>query len=183
MDWPTFTVEIAKAIAWPAAAIIIALSFREQIRALLVRMKKGKIGPAEFEFEETVRELRKEIEVTPSPSGQPDTGPHRTLRAETEPRSVILESWLKVDAAAEKLARKHGAVNEQLPQEFPLMVRTLRLRGVIDWEHEKLYRQLRLLRNSAAHELDFMPSTESVLSFVSLSQSLAAHFVSLAGEA
>lgn len=183
MDLLSFTVEICKAIAWPVAAVVIALSFRAQIRALLVRMKKGKLGPAEFEFEQGVRELEETIGAAPdSPSKTPSSSASALLFSK-EPRVAILETWLKVDAAAEQLGRKHGLLDDQRPHDIGLVVRRLRMKGVLDWEHEKLYKQLRALRNSAVHEIEFAPLADSVASFVSFAEFLEWHFISLAGEA
>ena len=48
----------------------------------------------------------------------------------------------------------------------------LRKRGIVPPEIEWLYRDLRSLRNRAAHELAFEPSREAVLSFIKLSKEL-----------
>ena len=58
MDTLTFIVEVLKATTWPLASVAIALIFREQLRDLLLRLRKGKVGPAEFEFEERVASLK-----------------------------------------------------------------------------------------------------------------------------
>lgn len=183
MDWLTFIVEIAKALGWPVAAVVVALSFRQQINALLGRMKKGKFGPAEFEFEEAVRVLEQNFPGTPSDEIALPGVLNTRNSAAVDPRTTILEAWLKVEDAARRLGRKHAALDDQHPNDIGLVVRKLRIAGKIDWEHEKLYRQLSLLRNSAVHENDFQPLADSVVGYVSLSESLQKHFLALAGEA
>ena len=185
MDWLTFVVEMSKSLAWPVASVLIAVLFREQIAALLARMKKGKVGPAEFEFDEAVLALEQEFkpnsEVAKTSSSSPEFAPRASTEA--DPRTVILEAWLKVETAARKLGKKHGAEHEQLPNDTGLTIRLLRMKGVVDWEHEKLFRQLRVLRNSAVHEDEFKPLADSVVAYRSLAESLEKHFRELAGEA
>jgi hypothetical protein len=52
MDTLTFIAEVTRVVAWPSAAVTTALIFREQLRALLSRIRNGKVEPAEFEFEQ-----------------------------------------------------------------------------------------------------------------------------------
>ena len=185
MDWLTFVVEMSKSLAWPVASVLIAVLFREQIAALLARMKKGKLGPAEFEFDEAVLALEQEFkpisDEAKTSSSSPDSAPRAST--ETNPRTAILEAWLKVESAAKELGKKHSAEHDQLPNDTGLTVRLLRMKGVIDWEHEKLFRQLRVLRNSAVHEDDFKPLADSIVGYRSLADSLENHFRELAGEA
>lgn len=180
MDWLTSVVEMVKALAWPVAASVIALVFRQEIRTLLGRVKKGKVGPAEFEFEEIVRELKQSVD--PKPADLPPgarIGPPGALRVAGEPRFVILEAWLQVEAAATQLARKHGVLDESRPHDGGLAVRLLRQKEILTWEDEKLYRELRALRNNAAHEIEFSPSVDSVLNFVHLAQRLESRLLGL----
>ena len=111
MDWLTFTAEIAKALAWPCAATAIALVFRSELKGLLGKVKKGKVGPAEFEFEQGIKELKaekpKELPQLPQPSAQEPSA----LRAIAEPRAVVLDAWLNVEQAMNNLAQKHGVYN------------------------------------------------------------------------
>jgi hypothetical protein len=55
MDSLAFISEMTKSLAWPLVSVCIAFIFRRQLQALLGRIKKGKVGPAEFEFEEGVK--------------------------------------------------------------------------------------------------------------------------------
>ncbi|MEG1767557.1 MAG: hypothetical protein RR311_03775 [Comamonas sp.] len=48
---------MSRALAWPLAVVALALIFRPQLRALLSRISKGRLGPAEFEFEQQLQML------------------------------------------------------------------------------------------------------------------------------
>jgi len=89
MDVLTFIAEVIKAGAWPAAAITIALIFRQQLRDLLSRIRKGKVGPAEFEFEQEVQELSASATAPQQP---PQIGTPTVTLATTSPRAAILEA-------------------------------------------------------------------------------------------
>jgi hypothetical protein len=183
MDWLTFTVEMAKAVAWPVAAAVIASVFRAEIRLLLGRVKKGKLGPAEFEFEERVQELRQEAQ---SRADGPATKAHSQedgAAKATDARSIVLESWLTVEAMVERLGKRHSVYNENLPTDLSYVVRELRKQGVLEIGQEQLYKDLRTLRNRAAHSLDFSPTADSVLTYVRLAQDLELQLRKAAGEA
>ncbi len=104
MDWLTFIAEITKALGWPVAAVVIALLFRDQLKALLVRVRKGKLGPAEFEFEESVKTLKSE-------AAQITQGPPEVLSKDTvallatNPRGAIITSWLELEEAMRTLLK------------------------------------------------------------------------------
>ena len=174
MDLLTFIAEIIKAAAWPLAAVILALIFRKQVQDLLTRVKKGKVGPAEFEFEQGVRALQAEAPgVLPTESKVPVESAE-VLRAETEPRSAVLEAWLGVESALRALAESKGMHVALAHQELTQVAHTLESSGVLKPRFVSLYRDLRHLRNQAAHEINFTPSAESVLNYVALARRLEA---------
>lgn len=43
--------KLLSSIAWPLAGVNISVVFRKELAALLARLKRGKVGSAEFEFE------------------------------------------------------------------------------------------------------------------------------------
>jgi hypothetical protein len=67
MDTLTFIAEVTRVVAWPSAAVTTALIFREQLRALLSRIRNGKVEPAGFEFEQEVQKLAAHATVPQQP--------------------------------------------------------------------------------------------------------------------
>ena len=173
MDILTFIAEIAKAAAWPATVVTIALTFRPQLKQLLTRIKKGKIGAAEFEFEERVRELQSESTALQLPIPSTASLPS-AAQAEADPRSTVMRAWLEVETAIEDIAKKSGHYNALAARNAPYTLNALRKAEILDPSLVSLYRELRTLRNQAAHELDFNPSADSVVSFVRVSKELEA---------
>jgi hypothetical protein len=174
-----FIAALVKALAWPVAAIVIAMIFHRQISALLSRIRKGKIGPAEFEFEQEVQEL---AEQTSAQLQSQQVGSPTVSLATTNPRAAILEAWLGVESAIHRLA-----YNRELPapsaQRSPLsIIRAVEKAGVLPGEDVALFNDLRVLRNRATHDAEFSPSPESVIKYVQLARGLKARIDEVAGE-
>jgi hypothetical protein len=172
MDWLTFIVEIVKASAWPLAVVLMALLFRRELRALLARIKKGKVGPAEFEFEETVKELEKEAAQLPGPPETLEVPSAKVSLTTSEPRAAIMNAWLEVENALSSLAQTRLGLPPGLARSPLPAIRAIQKAQLIEQHYLTLYNELRVLRNQAAHELDFNPSMDSVLSYVRLAKEL-----------
>jgi hypothetical protein len=173
MDTLSFIVEITKATAWPLAAGAGMGLFRGEIRALLKRIRRGKVGPAEFEFEATVRALASDARALGAPEHAPVVLPD-LAQAGTDPRSAVTRAWLEVEDAVLQLACAHAPDARSLPRSVQAALRLLAHAGVVAPEVVALAQDLRQLRNQAVHEADFQPSAESVLSYVRLAGEVAA---------
>ena len=173
MDLLTFVAEIIKAAAWPVAAVVITLLFRKQFQALLGRMRKGKLGPAEFEFENAVRELQQEAsELRLSHPPQVLSLPS-IAQAAQDPRAVVMQAWVEVEAAMEELAKKSGKFNALGRLTSSQTVRQLQRAELLRPEQVSLFTELRFLRNRAAHDVEFNPSPDSVQAFARMAKELA----------
>lgn len=175
MDWLTFIVELLRAIAWPVTAIVIAFLYRRQIRDLLSRMKKGKIGPAEFEFEQNVRELAEEL---PSAALIGQVPPVDVALASLNPRAAILEVWIKLEAVMNRLAESHN-IDSRRGRSSLYQAKLLRKSGVITDEDMTMFNDLRFLRGQAAHDEDFSPSIDSTIQYVRLAETFISRLNSL----
>ncbi|HEL3222829.1 hypothetical protein [Stenotrophomonas sp. PSU-St7] len=175
MDWLTFIVELLRAIAWPVAAIVIAFLYRRQIRDLLSRMKKGKIGPAEFEFEKNVRELAEEL---PPAALVDQVPPVDVALASINPRAAILEAWIKLEAVMNRLADSRN-IDSRRGRSSLYHAKLLRKSGVITDEEMTMFNDLRFLRGQAAHDEDFSPSIDSTIQYIKLAETLISRLNSL----
>jgi hypothetical protein len=160
-------VELLKIIAWPVTLLITALIFQAPIRALLARVKRGRVGTAEIEFEEAVREL--------APSSLPPEPALSWLSLNTlsvDTRSVVLQAWLGVEEAARRLLQKSGTSLTR-PLRGPVLAGLLQDRRALARNDLDLFRELRSLRNQANVE-EFHPSAEAVLLYVQAAAGLKA---------
>lgn len=170
MDGLTFTVEIVKALAWPATVVIVALAFRARISDLLQDLKKGKVGPAEFEFERRV----KTIEPLPSEGGahgiEAAAASPAALEALMErPRDAILGAWLELEGAALGYGYAAGLVRPTAGKpRNPLKA----VSAVLSSEELGVLEELQELRNFAVHYQEFAPTMSSVLRYVDLAKML-----------
>lgn len=172
MDRLTFIAELVKAAAWPATTIVVAILFRAEFRALLSRLKKGKVGSTEFEFQEQVAELAKDIaEITPAP--QPVALNAETVRlATSNPRGVMVSAWFEIEAALKNLAQQHNLLDAQTQRNPSALVRALAKAGLIPKAHAPGFTALYRLRNQAAHETDFNPNEDAILGYLEIAEEL-----------
>jgi hypothetical protein len=171
MDWLTFTVEITKALAWPLTVALAVLLFRHELRIALGRIKRGKLGNAEFEFEDRVAVLRERVGEAVAPNAT--VTPALTRKAEQDPRTVILSAWLEVQALVEDIVAQHATEEERrAPRSVSLRVLHRILRDKP--EYIDMYNDLKDLRNRAVHEPAFAPRSSSVVEYAALAQELGA---------
>lgn len=180
MDWLTFTVELAKALAWPATAIVAVVAFRAELRGVLQRIKRGKVGVAEFEFEDRVAVLRERLgEAAPASAPVPTT---LVREAAQDPRTVILTAWLGVQALVDAIVAQRATPEERgdpRAQTLRVLHRVLRDKP----DYIDIYNDLKSLRNQAVHDPAFAPRPSSVVEYAALASELAAVLRPYAGEA
>jgi len=173
MDWLTFIAELTGSLAWPLVVISVVLLFQAKIKKLVDRIKKGKFGPAEFEFEEALKELQHETAELPPPPASP--AGTRPIVVTADARSTVLNAWLEVETALLRLARTTKVVNPKFVRSPYQSMRALEKTAIVRSDYAEVFYELRRLRNQATHEPDFNPSQESLLTFVRLSKELATY--------
>jgi len=95
MDLAKLVLEFVKALAWPLAALAIALIFRREIRAIMARIRKAALpGGVSIDFEEQILEtkaLATRVEAAPPPPNRPQTA----MLPLTEANSRMISLGLK----------------------------------------------------------------------------------------
>ena len=175
MDWMTFVSKLVESLAWPVAAVGLVALLHDDIRKLLPFIKKFKAGPLEAEFEREVKALK---EATPDREAlaKPDAASKAFLvqLAELHPRSAILESWVRVEAAARAaLARKVKPTGGYIPA--ARIAEPLAQQGALTQDQVTLFNDLRRLRNEVAHAEGFEPTIESASAYIDLASFLQGH--------
>lgn len=180
MDLLTFTAKIIESLAWPVASVVLVVLLRKEIAKLAPFLKKLKAGPVEAEFERDVIALQ---ESTPEPVREKgakvvDTASKNFLfqLAELHPRSAILESWVRVEAAARALLESK-AIAVSKPTYLPAarLAEPLAQHGFITQGQVTLFHELRRLRNEVAHEQGLEPTLESARAYIDLASFLQGH--------
>ena len=166
MDWLTFTSHITQSIAWPVAAVLIVTLLRGEISKIVPFFKKVNAGPVVAEFERDVKELKASILIPALLNGSPpaETASKGFLfqLAELHPRSAILESWVRVEAAARAALfrdQNPGTMSTYLPASH--IAEPLMQQKVFSPNQVTLFDELRRLRNDVAHAQSFEPTKDS----------------------
>lgn len=180
MNTLNFASNVIESLAWPVAAIVLVVLLRNDIAKLAPFIKRLKAGPVEAEFEREVRALR---ESTPAPPKLAIAPPKDTASknflfqlAELHPRSAILESWVRVEAAARALLESR-AIAAAKPSYLPAarLAEPLAQQELITQDQVTLFHELRRLRNEVAHAQGFEPTFESARAYIDLASFLQGH--------
>ncbi|WP_153117485.1 hypothetical protein [Rhodocyclus tenuis] len=178
-SWGKIVEEIFKLIgtlSWPVAAVLIAYLFKKELAAMLARLKKGKFGSAEFEFENYVREVDAEADIPRAPENE-SISPTAAARASTDPRGAIVSAWIEVEDELFNLVRRRDlseqASSPRQSKNTVWAIRAVQKAQALDSNWIALFHDLRTLRNEAAHSTDFSPPPEAVIKYVQLAKELA----------
>jgi hypothetical protein len=197
MDWMTFTVELVKALAWPAVVLYVLINYRDKLAALLPNLKKLEAGPLKAEFGAEAAKVLEEAETIRIQEGVSDSmivmsaQEHAGLAGEvdhiipkkqpeklnklfalTQPTAAILLAWDNIEIALLAAVEKHGVyVPERHTQNPQIWLNALVAQGLVTDETRKIVDELRALRNQVAHvRLD--PTPEAAWDYVQASDRL-----------
>jgi len=172
MDPMTFIAEMTKALAWPAALVTIFLLVRRQLLGMLPSLDtfewkdfKLKFGRRVEEVAEKAREALPEPEVRqlPPPSGEEQ----RLKLADLAPRAAILEAWISLEQAAFTALRRKGITLGDQDLYRPRAFEGALLESeLLNPAQLQVLRELRKLRNQAAHASDPKISADTAEEFV-----------------
>jgi hypothetical protein len=177
MDILTFFSNIINSLAWPIALLVAVLLLRKPLRELFPFIQKLKYKEIEIEFDQRVREVSKELaeELAPIRPGleltHAEEGALARL-AEISPRSAIIEAWRGVELAAlEAAERLGGDIFKNKTLTFQA-IRFLEQQKDLDRSIISILRDLRGLRNQAAHAPEFALTKESALEYAVVADSV-----------
>jgi hypothetical protein len=130
---------------------------------------------AEFEFERDVRELESSAQALPS-TKSPDNA---ALIATENPRGAVLGAWLNLEEQIISLAMRKGLTNATARRYPRGSIEALMKSELVTSSDHSIIENMRELRNLAAHDPDFSPNPDSVLSYLQLSSDLGARLEQL----
>jgi|SRR5580658_2316174 hypothetical protein len=150
MDVITLIAEIVKAVAWPAAALAIALLLRNPVLGLIegLRLSRVKYGDWEAQFEQAKREVQQKL-LSAAPQFVAPALPARVAshdETSSSPTAAILSAWDELEAMVATLASKAGITGSLSTMLQELVKRGLVKQGTVD-----SVEGLRQMRNLAVH--------------------------------
>ncbi|EAM6711212.1 DUF4145 domain-containing protein [Escherichia coli] len=155
--------DLVSALAWPLVFVWFVNKYGVDIKELIVRLSRFKIGVAEAEFNAGLTAA--EVLATEASVGNRNINNGNNNSeyinkiaqleriADFSPRAAIMESWLMVEEAAGRSGFIQGGLKPKRNPE--LFIDWLIQEGKLEDSAALLLKQLRSLRNEAAHFLDF----------------------------
>ncbi len=177
MDYVKLIEAISKllgSIAWPVAIVVIARHYKKELAELLTRLKKIRAGSTEAEFELGVNEAV--VAAGIDDDAKTENASKDTMSVvELDPRGAILGAWLEVEKAFFALCDAQGIIissPRKMRSVLPAM-KAIEKAGALDYEHISLFHDLRSLRNTAAHNIDFNPKPGAVILYTRAAKQLS----------
>lgn len=151
MGWFEFISSLVGSLAWPLAAVAIALMFRSQIAALLAKVRKLSWGDSSVELAEQLDKVEDNSRaVEPSlEAAVPDQRFQQLLAI--SPSAAILDAWGTVERMLYQVGTDQNLEAKILTQPLRIMDSLARNETISPTIYEML-RDLRNVRNSAAHQ-------------------------------
>lgn len=176
MDGLAFIAELIKALAWPVTVFSLVVLLRRPLTQLIPLLQRLKYRNLELEFGERVEEIKAEAQAqlpAAPPFGASIFPTELSKLAEHSPRSVVLESWSRVESAARQAAERAALQLSPRERRSPLrLVQALRLAELIEPDTAHIMHDLRTLRNEAAHAPDFTLGKDAALNFADVAARL-----------
>lgn len=170
MDWKQLIASIVGDLAWPIVVLVIAFVLRRHIAGLLPNLKWLKYKDFEAAFGEQLTQAEKEVpehELLASVSVGDEAHRYHRL-AEMSPNAAVMEAWLPVETALTNVARHHG-YEVTRGRSALYFIKNLGSKDILSPPLISLLRDLRGLRNAAAHAIDEREiSTDQALRFKEL---------------
>ncbi|WP_333010378.1 DUF4145 domain-containing protein [Kluyvera sichuanensis] len=157
-------VEFVSVAAWPSVTVWFLKKYGDDVKTLILRLSKIKMGSAEAEFSENlsiveaiVTEKQQESETLEAPPDNDEFNKRvYSLKriADASPRAAIMESWLLIEEAAER----GGFTNKEKGSKIrsvDYLIDSLLEENEISKSTANLISEMQRLRNKAAHSINF----------------------------
>ncbi len=179
MDWKTFISSMIGSLAWPAAFMMAVLLMRRHIAALLPYTRSFRYKDFEISFEKDMAHIRDQVKTTLPETGMASDR-HRKLYSlsSISPASAVLEAWEAVEKSAGLyiLAQNSDLVLDIETPYKQMEDLLLNCSRDVDMKKIKIFRELRILRNKAAHAPQFHLTRDQARGYVDLALPLADYF-------
>lgn len=185
MDALTFTAEAIKALAWPVAAVAVALMIRKPVIQLIPFLRRLKYKEIEFEFSKELAQLKFDVTASaPASSKEKEdassaqiASSNRLLNiASISTSAAILEAWSELESASVAVASSFwGQSPSDAFKNYSKLGEYLVQCKVIDEKQLLVFNKLRELRNKAAHAIDLNLSEGEARTYIELATALIAH--------
>lgn len=181
MDKLQFIASLIGSLAWPLAVVGLGLMFRDEVKALLAKVKHAKGAGIELDFAVDIKRVVLEAEHVKqeAASDRPDI-PHVIQEQTSEekdrlyellrerPSALILDAWRDVEKAVQDILTEMDlTVGVVARRNAPptLWPGVLQKQGFLSHEEAALVVDLRMLRNKVAHAQGWEPTVSDALDY------------------
>ena len=176
--WLDFFANITASLAWPIVVLVIALKYRTHIVATLNNLKSVRFGGAEATFDRDLQQATEKAKaLEPSSSEIEQANQDRTNElvkmSATSPSGAIIEAWKDVEQAAREMVESSGLPLNNLPSRpyYSLQV-FLSKNALLPKAEIETFRELRMIRNRAAHPSEHDVTVDQARRYVLLADRL-----------
>jgi hypothetical protein len=141
-----FAAAVVPSLAWPTAAVILAILLRPALVDLLSRVRFATFKSARVEFDRRISRVLKQL---------PEDGialakTRPAVSGDWPPQAMVMFAWQQVEGALLRLAK---AANLEVKDETSLtnIIVALRMRGLLDPSTTDALNEMYDLKNIAAH--------------------------------
>lgn len=162
-----FVAALVGHLAWPVSVIVLVSLLRGPLVELIPTLNRLRYKDLELTFGARAHQLANAAEQS-LPAGEPEGPELGRLRdlALVSPRAAVIESWLRLEAAAGLALQARGAKLRRDDFRSPLgLGRALQGAQVLNGEELKVFDELRNLRNAATHGPEFALNPEAAVEY------------------
>lgn len=152
--------ELVSSLVWPVTTVVLALMFRQEIRAIAARISRFRLPGFEADLQNAEAEVSALAEETISQDPREVDSTAMTILdrlyhiADASPRAAIMEAWREIELATKRVAEEYGIpVSGRIAGTST--VQELIRKGLMPERFLHAYTRLRKVRSSAAHAHDF----------------------------
>jgi len=174
MGWQEFLIELFDKLAWPSLILVLVLIFKGSLRELLKRLESIGTKYGTLNFQESLDQAKEEADKAKLPEFSEDLAKDEMAYYEelvrVSPGAVILEAWLQIETAVEKIIRRPP---EGRPRSFGPEAKVLLEIAGLEKEEISIFYDLRAIRNRVVHQEDARVSEAQAIEYVQLALRLA----------
>ncbi|WGS47139.1 hypothetical protein LFL97_33990 [Burkholderia sp. JSH-S8] len=177
MDWLAFVSKVIEVLAWPITVLVLVFKFSDRFRELLGKLTELNLpGGISGKFEAPLKnaeQLAEKLELNFSGEDGIEFTPD-PIALNANPTGVIMEAWKELNVAGSDLAMMSNTScsDRTLAANSKEVVAFLESEGLVPAEEIKLLRELRRIRNRAAHSTSDRPTPDEAERFVTIVRAL-----------
>lgn len=170
-------IRLIEIVAWPVTALLLIWFARKEIRLLVPLIQRIKYKDVEIDFSKQLSQVTKDVDEYVDKSktieSKDDIDADRVLSlAEINPPSAVIEAWKELERTAREKVRQLVPEGETYREPFRRPIDYLDYKGALVPSVASAARDLRSLRNTAAHVGAGDISREDAIQYVTVANQI-----------